>query len=60
MAEACEAAAKRYQKEVSKLPKSMKAKDIIDKRYSIESRANAIVAEECRKRKLTGVPRFRT
>lgn len=57
MAEACEAAAKRYQKEVSKLPKAMKAKDIIDKRYSIESRAKAILDEECRKRKLPG---FRT
>nr|DAG60010.1 MAG TPA: hypothetical protein [Caudoviricetes sp.]DAL02678.1 MAG TPA: hypothetical protein [Caudoviricetes sp.] len=59
-AEACEAAAKRYQKEVSGLPKSMKAKDIIDKRYGIETLANAIVSDEYKKRKLTGAPKFRT
>lgn len=38
----------------------MKAKDIIDKRYGIETLANAIVSDEYKKRKLTGAPKFRT
>lgn len=42
--------ANRYAKEISSLPKNMKARDIIDKQFGIRQIANNIVAAEYEKR----------
>lgn len=57
-ADAYAAAGKRYKAEIAKLPKSMKASQIIDRRDFITNVAETIINDEFKKRKIASSFRF--